>query len=176
MSNPAGGTQRLGALPVIMADDVPFIPMVRDFARATGAHVRIADLTDAARLRDALYDACCIVCCSHARHATAVIAAAPPDARLVFLGSTREITRFLSVELATLEQFVQTQEPGQLPALNSRERRRIPTPTDSARAATGAKRCYNREVASEVAERSPLVSVCIRGVASRHRRHGCSGP
>ena len=55
---------------------------------------RIADLTDAGRLRDALADATHIVCCAHARHASAVLAAAPADARLVFLGSTRKFTRW----------------------------------------------------------------------------------
>ena len=72
--------------------------MVRDAARwaATGIDVapRIADLTDPAALRTALADASHIVCCAHARHAGAVIAAAPPDARLIVLGSTRRFTRW----------------------------------------------------------------------------------
>ena len=39
-------------------------------------------------------DATRIVCCAHARHAGAVIDAAPADARLIFLGSTRKFTRW----------------------------------------------------------------------------------
>lgn len=82
----------------LMADGTGFVPVVRDAARwrAAGIEVaaRIADLGDAARLREALCDATRIVCCAHARHAAAVIAAAPPDARLVFLGSTRKFTRW----------------------------------------------------------------------------------
>lgn len=74
------------------ADGVPFVPIVRDPAKYPGA--RIADLTDPARLGAALHDATRIVCTAHARHAAAVIAAAPPDARLVFLGSTRKFTRW----------------------------------------------------------------------------------
>ena len=53
---------------------------------------RHADLTDAARLRDALHDATHIVSCAHARHTAAVLAVAPADARFVFLGSTRKFT------------------------------------------------------------------------------------
>ncbi len=55
---------------------------------------RVADLADAERLHDALADATHIVSCAHARHAPAVLAAAPADARFVFLGSTRKFTRW----------------------------------------------------------------------------------
>jgi nucleoside-diphosphate-sugar epimerase len=54
----------------------------------------VADLTDGSSLREALHGAQRIVSCAHARHAAAVIAAAPPDATLVFLGSTRKFTRW----------------------------------------------------------------------------------
>jgi uncharacterized protein YbjT (DUF2867 family) len=82
----------------LLADGVAFIPVVRNAAkwRATGrdATPRVADLADPARLRIALADATRIVSCAHARHAPAVLAAAPPDARFVFLGSTRKFTRW----------------------------------------------------------------------------------
>lgn len=55
---------------------------------------RIARLEDAAGLHAALRDATQVVSTAHARYAAAVIAAAPPDARLVFLGSTRRFTRW----------------------------------------------------------------------------------
>jgi len=76
----------------LLADGVPLVPIVRNAAKCPGA--RVADLTDPARLRDALSDATRIVCCAHARFAAAVIDAAPPQARLVLLGSTRKFTRW----------------------------------------------------------------------------------
>jgi uncharacterized protein YbjT (DUF2867 family) len=85
----------------ILADQVPLIPVVRNAARwaATGIGVtpRTADLGNPAALRNALTDATRIVCCAHARHAGAVIDAAPTDARLIFLGSTRKFTRWPDV-------------------------------------------------------------------------------
>jgi uncharacterized protein YbjT (DUF2867 family) len=85
----------------ILADQVPLIPVVRNAARwaATGISVtpRTADLGNPAALRNALTDATRIVCCAHARHAGAVIDAAPTDARLIFLGSTRKFTRWPDV-------------------------------------------------------------------------------
>ena len=74
------------------------MPVVRDPAKwaATGLQgsPRLADLRDPTALRAALADATAIVSCAHARHAPAIIAAAPPEARLVFLGSTRKFTRW----------------------------------------------------------------------------------
>jgi uncharacterized protein YbjT (DUF2867 family) len=55
---------------------------------------RVADLRDAAALREALRDAAHVVSCAHARHAPAIIAAAPTDAVLILLGSTRKFTRW----------------------------------------------------------------------------------
>ena len=75
-----------------------FVPVVRDPARwaATGlpGTPRVADLADLPALRAALSGATRVVSCAHARHAAAVIAAAPPDATLVLLGSTRKFTRW----------------------------------------------------------------------------------
>ena len=82
----------------VLADAWPLVPVVRDAAKlqARGVDVapRLADLTDPAALRIALHGATHIVCCAHARFAAAVIAAAPADARFVFLGSTRKFTRW----------------------------------------------------------------------------------
>jgi len=80
----------------LAADGVPVIPVLRDAAkwRATGlaATPRIADLTNPTALRAALAGATRIVSCAHARFAPAILSAAPPDARTIFLGSTRKFT------------------------------------------------------------------------------------
>ena len=85
----------------LIADGVRFVPVVRDAAKWAALSIavapRIADLTDPAGLREALRDATSVVSTAHARHAAAVIAAAPPDARLVFLGSTRKFTKWPDV-------------------------------------------------------------------------------
>ena len=82
----------------LQADGIPFVPVIRDPAKWSaidpGHPPTIANLTDARALRHALPDATRIVCCAHARHAGAVIAAAPAGARFVFLGSTRKVTRW----------------------------------------------------------------------------------
>jgi nucleoside-diphosphate-sugar epimerase len=82
----------------LLARGIGVVPVVRDVAKwkATGLPPapRHADLRDPAALTAALADATRLVSCAHARHAPAVIAAAPPDAQLVFLGSTRKFTRW----------------------------------------------------------------------------------
>jgi nucleoside-diphosphate-sugar epimerase len=107
-----GASGRSGAAlcrALIAAGDTP-VPVVRSAARwaATGlpGAPRLADLADAAALRAALADARAdtgagagaetgaIVSCAHARHAAAILAAAPATARFVFLGSTRKFTRY----------------------------------------------------------------------------------
>ncbi len=74
------------------------VPVVRDAAKWAELgfvmHPRIADLTDLPSLARALSDASLVVSCAHARHTARVIEAAPPDARLVLLGSTRKFTRW----------------------------------------------------------------------------------
>jgi nucleoside-diphosphate-sugar epimerase len=74
------------------------VPVVRDAGKwaATGMRQtpRVADLLEPAALRASLAGATAIVSCAHARHAPAIIATAPPDARLFFLGSTRKFTRW----------------------------------------------------------------------------------
>jgi nucleoside-diphosphate-sugar epimerase len=51
-------------------------------------------LTDSAALAAALRGATHVVSCAHARHTAQIIAAAPEQARLVLLGSTRKFTRW----------------------------------------------------------------------------------
>lgn len=82
----------------LLEDGVPFVPVVRHAGRwaATGlpGAPRIADLTDTASLRATVTDAVRIVSGAHARHAGAILRAAPLEARFVFLGSTRKFTRW----------------------------------------------------------------------------------
>ena len=82
----------------LLAGGGTIVPVVRDAAKwaATGIEVpvRIADLTDQPRLRNALADATRIVSCAHARHAASVLAATPANAQFIFLGSTRKFTRW----------------------------------------------------------------------------------
>lgn len=95
-----GASGRSGATlcRALLADAVPAVPVVRNGAKWAAAGIalasRIADITDPDALRDALRDATAVVSTAHARHAAAIIAAAPPAARLVFLGSTRKFTRW----------------------------------------------------------------------------------
>ncbi|QHC34804.1 NADH-ubiquinone oxidoreductase [Komagataeibacter xylinus] len=95
----ANGRSGLALCRALQAGGRDIVPIVRDIARwqATCLPVpaRLADLAhDPARLRHALRDATTIVLTAHARHLPAVIAAAPPQARLVALGSTRIFTRW----------------------------------------------------------------------------------
>lgn len=75
-----------------------FVPVVRDAARwaRVGLPVppRLAEIADASRLDAALAEATAVVNCAHARHAAAVLRAAPPGARIVLLGSTRRFSRW----------------------------------------------------------------------------------
>ena len=75
-----------------------FVPVVRSAARwrETGinASPRFAELDDPDALAAALRGAGAVVSTAHARHAARIIAASPPMARLVLLGSTRKFTRW----------------------------------------------------------------------------------
>ncbi|MGS0646982.1 NAD(P)H-binding protein [Komagataeibacter melomenusus] len=95
----ANGRSGLALCRALRAEGRNVVPIVREMARwqATGLPMaaRLADLAhDPARLRHALHDATTIVLTAHARHLPAVLAAAPPQARLVALGSTRLFTRW----------------------------------------------------------------------------------
>ncbi len=80
----------------LAADGASYVPLVRDPARwrQTGlpGEARVADLADAPALARALAGATHVVSCAHARHVPAILAAAPPSAAFVFLGSTRKFT------------------------------------------------------------------------------------
>lgn len=94
----ASGRSGLALCRVLLGAGADFVPVVRDRHRweaaGLGVAARIADLGDPVALGGALRDATAVVCTAHARHAPAVIAAAPAAARLVFLGSTRKFTRW----------------------------------------------------------------------------------
>lgn len=92
-----GASGRSGAT-LCRALTQPFRAVVRDAAkwRALGiaAPHAVADLGDAVQLRAALDGATVVISCAHARHAAAILAAAPEDARFVFMGSTRRHSRW----------------------------------------------------------------------------------
>ena len=95
-----GASGRSGAAlcRALLADGVAVVPVVRSAERwgATAIPLapRIADVNNPAMLRAALAGAYAVVSTAHARHAAAIIAAAPPEARLILLGSTRKFTRW----------------------------------------------------------------------------------
>jgi uncharacterized protein YbjT (DUF2867 family) len=74
------------------------IPVVRDAMRWAAVGVpqppRIVDISQTTALAHALRDATHVISTAHARHAAAIIAAAPPSARLIFLGSTRRFSHW----------------------------------------------------------------------------------
>jgi uncharacterized protein YbjT (DUF2867 family) len=86
----ASGRSGLALCRSLLADGVAVVAVVRDPAKWAAAglagEVRRADLGDPAALRAALAGAVRVVSCAHARHAAAIIAAAPEAAMLVLLG------------------------------------------------------------------------------------------
>jgi nucleoside-diphosphate-sugar epimerase len=89
----ASGRSGRALCAALAAAGMAFVPVVRSAARWPGPPApRVADLLDAPALRAALAGAARVVSCAHARHAAAVIAAAPASAGFVFLGSTRKFT------------------------------------------------------------------------------------
>jgi uncharacterized protein YbjT (DUF2867 family) len=94
----ASGRSGAAVCRALLAEGADVVPVVRNAAkwRATGlaGTPRIADLTDAAALRAALAGAAWIVNGAHARHAPAILAAAPAAARFILLGSTRRFSRW----------------------------------------------------------------------------------
>src|SRR4051812_4148003 len=94
----ASGRSGLALCRALTRAGVRVVPVVRDARkwREAGemATPRVADLTDPAGLPRALHDARRIASCAHARHTPATLAAAPPAAKLVLLGSTRRFTRW----------------------------------------------------------------------------------
>ncbi|PYD64329.1 NAD(P)H-binding protein [Gluconacetobacter entanii] len=95
----ASGRSGRALCAALLRAGVPYVPLVRDVARwrATGLPgvARRLDLTDPpSAVASALQDARRIVSTAHARHVGAIVAAAPPAASLVCLGSTRMFTRW----------------------------------------------------------------------------------
>jgi uncharacterized protein YbjT (DUF2867 family) len=94
----ASGRSGLALCRSLLADGIPVAPVVRDPGKWTDAELpgepRQADLRAPAALTHALAGATRIVSCAHARHTPAILAAAPPDAQLILLGSTRKFTRW----------------------------------------------------------------------------------
>ena len=82
----------------LAADGIPFVPVVRSLARwratGLGGEPAIADLRRASPLARALRAATVVVSCAHARHAGAILQAAPACHRFVFVGSTRHYTKW----------------------------------------------------------------------------------
>jgi uncharacterized protein YbjT (DUF2867 family) len=96
-----GASGRSGAAlcRALAARGTPFVPVVRDPARWHAAGIasappRLADITDPPALARALHDAVRVASGAHARHADAILHAAPAARRLVVLGSTRKFTRW----------------------------------------------------------------------------------
>jgi uncharacterized protein YbjT (DUF2867 family) len=95
----ASGRSGVALCRSLASDGVAFVPVVRNAAkwRSTGlpGAAAVADLRQKRPLRRALEGAEVIVSCAHARHAAAIIAAAPAEVRhVVFLGSTRKFTQW----------------------------------------------------------------------------------
>ncbi|KDE19856.1 NADH-ubiquinone oxidoreductase [Acetobacter aceti 1023] len=92
----ASGRSGRAVCQALLAKGVLVIPVVRNASKAIGLkNIRIADLTaPTALLKPVLEDATRIVCTAHARNIPALLAAAPPAAKLVCLGSTRKFTHW----------------------------------------------------------------------------------
>ncbi len=95
-----GASGRSGAAlaRALLAERTPFTPVVRDAAKWAALGLpgvpRIAELGDAAALRAALEGTALVISTAHARHAPAILAATPADARFVLMGSTRRYSRW----------------------------------------------------------------------------------
>ncbi|MBR0646436.1 SDR family oxidoreductase [Plastoroseomonas hellenica] len=91
----ASGRSGTALCRALLAEGLDVIPVVRDARRWTlpGAP-RIADLRDPIGLKRALQGAERIASGAHARWTPAILAAAPPEARLVLMGSTRRFSRW----------------------------------------------------------------------------------
>jgi nucleoside-diphosphate-sugar epimerase len=92
-----GASGRSGAT-LCRALTQPFRAVVRDAAKwgalGIAAPHAVADVQDEAALGRALAGASTIISCAHARHIPAIMAAAPPEARFIFMGSTRRHSRW----------------------------------------------------------------------------------
>ncbi len=96
----AGGRSGTALVQGLLEAGIAVQPVVRDAARLQApahpllAPPRMADLRDRAAMAAVLADAIRVVSTAHASHTPDLLAAAPPGARLVLLGSTRRFTRW----------------------------------------------------------------------------------
>lgn len=94
----ATGRSGLALCRTLIAHGLDVVPVVRNpekfGATALPFTARQADLGDAGALAVALADATHIANTAHARHAAAILAAAPATARVVLMGSTRRFTKW----------------------------------------------------------------------------------
>ncbi len=96
----ASGRSGVALCRALLAGGSTVVPVVRSRARWEAAGVGgaaaplLADLGDPRALAAALDGAALVASCAHARHAGAILAAAPAPARIVLLGSTRRFTRW----------------------------------------------------------------------------------
>jgi len=94
----ASGRSGLALCRSLAAARAAFVPVVRNADKWSAAELpgelAVADLDEPRALRLALADARVVVSCAHARHAAAILDAAPHATRFVFLGSTRKFTRW----------------------------------------------------------------------------------
>jgi nucleoside-diphosphate-sugar epimerase len=94
----AAGRSGAALCRALAAAGTGYVPVVRNLAKwqALGlpGAARLADLAEPAGLRAALAGASQVVSCAHARHAPAILAAAPAGASFVFMGSTRRHSRW----------------------------------------------------------------------------------
>jgi nucleoside-diphosphate-sugar epimerase len=91
----ASGRSGTALCAALAAAGIPAIPVIRNAAKwQFPISPRLADLTNPPALKAALSDATSIVSCAHARHAPAILQAAPKGATFIFLGSTRKFTNW----------------------------------------------------------------------------------
>jgi uncharacterized protein YbjT (DUF2867 family) len=94
----ASGRSGLALCRSLLQDGIRVVPVVRTpekwLASGLAGEARQADLRTPDALRAALDGATQIVSCAHARHTPAIVAAAPQQATLILLGSTRKFTRW----------------------------------------------------------------------------------
>ncbi len=94
----AAGRSGVALCRALAARGTPFVPVVRNATKWAGLGLpgmpRLADLHDAPALAAALAGAGRVASAAHARHAAAILAAAPPGASFVLMGSTRRHSRW----------------------------------------------------------------------------------
>ena len=94
----AAGRSGAALCRALTAAGMPFVPVVRNPVKWAALGLpgvpRLADLHDAPALAAALAGATQVASAAHARHAPALLAAAPAEASFVLMGSTRRHSRW----------------------------------------------------------------------------------